>query len=183
MKKIIFAHGMEGSPKGAKGTYMRERLGVAAPWLGELDLQGQVEALFAVLPPDDQAVVVGSSLGGLAAFGLANRCPERLRHLVLLAPAVGMERHKGEHPEIEAARPGLFDQAASFSTLAVPGTVPCTIIHGMEDEAIRLEDVVALARRSPSATLILVHDDHALIKTKGLILETLLRAADDSTPA
>jgi len=179
VKKVVFAHGLEGSPQGTKAMYLRERFDAIAPWLGELDLPGQVEALQKALPTAGTAVVVGSSLGGLAALGLANRCPDRIHHLVLLAPAVGMERHKDEHPDVEAKRPGLFDQAGRFSTLSVPPGLPCTIIHGMEDSMVRFEEVLALAKRSPSSWLILVHDDHPLLNAKDLICSVVEQEAGD----
>lgn len=182
MRTVVFAHGLEGSPDGTKATYLRRELGAVSPWLGELDLAGQVEALVAAIGDRGPAVVVGSSLGGLAALGLAASRPELISQLVLLAPAVGMARRAELHPEVEQRRPGLFDESRRFSELAVPAAVRATVIHGLEDDAIRLDDVLDLVRRSPSARLILVHDDHPLHGSRELILAAVRRAAEDRDP-
>lgn len=167
---IVFAHGMEGSPAGTKATYLREQLGAVTPWLGEMGLDEQVEELARAVTAIGPTVVVGSSLGGLAALGLCASRPELVSHLVLLAPAVGMHRFEGIHHEVEDRRPGLLARSRHFSGLSVPSQVPATVIHGMEDEVILTPDVISLVERSPSASLILVHDDHSLGKSRDLIL-------------
>ena len=172
-EKIVFAHGMEGSPRGTKATYLRQKLGAVAPWLGELDLDGQVDRLAEEIGGGPPAVVVGSSLGGLAVLGLAVREPHLVSRLVLLAPAVGMDRFEGMDPAAEERRPGLFAQSRKYSALAIPPQIPATVIHGLEDDVIRLEDVLGLVRRSPSARLIAVHDDHALRGSRELILSAV----------
>lgn len=177
MTRIIFAHGLEGSPDGTKATYLRDKLGVVTPWLGEFNLNEQVAALAEEIPRGYDAVVVGSSLGGLAALGFAVRHAKRIRHLVLLAPAVGMHRNSSVSPEVELKRPGLFEQSATFGALSVPPSIKTTVIHGLKDDVIDREDVIALVQRSPSATLLLVHDDHSLSQSRELILSVVERAA------
>ncbi|HUT78406.1 MAG TPA: alpha/beta fold hydrolase [Polyangia bacterium] len=170
MTRLVFAHGLEGSPEGTKATYLRETLGAIAPWLGESILDDQVRILAETVGNDGPAVVIGSSLGGLAALGLACRRPELVRRLILLAPAVGTAHLIAAHPEVEARRPGLAAEVARFSELTIPEPVPAHIVLGIHDELIRLEDVLALHVRSPSARLSLVHDDHALGRSRALIL-------------
>jgi pimeloyl-ACP methyl ester carboxylesterase len=173
---------MEGSPQGTKATLLREELGAVSPWLGELGLTGQVEALAEAIGDGGPAVVVGSSLGGLAALGLAASRPELIAHLVLLAPAVGMARRAELRPEVEQRRPGLFDESRELSSLAVPPGLPATVVHGLEDDVILLDDVLELVQRSPSASLILVHDDHPLHGSRELVLELVRRAAEGRDP-
>jgi pimeloyl-ACP methyl ester carboxylesterase len=177
VRRIVFAHGLEGSPDGTKATYLRRSLGAHSPWLGELGLDGQVRILIEALSNGEPAVLVGSSLGALAALGVVATRQDLVSHLLLLAPAVGMARRAELRPEVEERRPGLFDEARRYSTLAVPPDIPATVIHGLGDDVIRLEDVLDLARRSPSARLILVHDDHPLHGSRGLILGATRRAA------
>ena len=174
---VVFAHGLEGSPDGTKGTYLRELFGAIVPELGQLDIMGQVDALEDVLPLSSPSVVVGSSCGGLAALGLANRCPDRIAHLVLLAPAIGMERHRDENPEVEKRRPGIFDQAAGFSILSIPPSMRATVIHGNRDPLVARDDVLELVKRSPSAGMVLVDDDHSLLSSKDIIISFVKRAA------
>ena len=176
MTRIVFAHGLEGSPDGTKATYLRDKLGAVTPWLGEFNLDDQVGALEKEIPQGSDAVVVGSSLGGLAALGFAVRHSDRIRHLVLLAPAVGMHRYASVSPEVEQKRPGLFEQSKKFGALSVPPSIRTTVIHGLNDEVIARQDVIDLVERSPSATLLLVHDDHTLSSSRELILHVVERA-------
>jgi len=182
VRLVVFAHGMEGSPQGTKATFLRQVLEATSPWLGELGLADQVDALADAIGDRGPAVVVGSSLGGLAALGLATSRPELIAHLVLLAPAVGMAHRAELRPEVEQLRPGLFDESIEFSGLAVPEGLPATILHGLEDDVILLSDVLQLAQRSPSSRLILVHDDHPLHGSRDLILALVRRAAEGRDP-
>ena len=179
MRRIIFAHGLMSSPDGTKATFLREQFGAHAPALFHLGLKAQVDALESELAADNRSVVVGSSLGGLAGLGLANRCPERIAHLVLLAPAVSVFRHEDAFEEVEKERPGLHAEAVELARLPIPHSVPASIIHGMEDDVVLFEDVVALAARSPSARLVLVHDDHQLTGSRDLILSVVGKTAAD----
>ena len=56
------------------------------------------------------------------------------------------------------------------------------MIHGLEDDVIRLDDVLDLVRRSPAARLILIHDDHPLSRSRELILAAVRRAAEGRDP-
>ncbi len=183
MSRLVFAHGLEGNPQGAKATYLREALGAVAPWLGESGLEDQVRILAEAVGADAPAVVIGSSLGGLAALGLACDRPRLVGRLILLAPAVGTARLLAAHPEVEAKRPGLAAEVARFSELAVPDGIPATIVLGIRDELIRLEDVLALHARSPSARLVLVHDDHTLAGSRDPILALAREALEKTASA
>ncbi len=176
MTRVVFAHGLEGSPDGTKAVYLRDELGAVTPWLGEFNLDEQVGALEEEIPQGSDAVIVGSSLGGLAALGFAVRHADRIRHMVLLAPAVGMHRYASISPEVEQKRPGLFEQSKKFGALSIPPSIRTTVIHGLQDIVIDKEDVIALVKRSPSATLLLVHDDHTLSGSRELILNVVERA-------
>jgi pimeloyl-ACP methyl ester carboxylesterase len=183
MTRLVFAHGLEGSPQGTKATYPREDLGAATPWLGDAGLEEQVRILAEAAGDEGPAVVIGSSMGGLAALGLACRQPALVGRLILLAPAVGTARLLASHPEVEVRRPGLAAEVARFSELAVPEALPAQIVLGIRDELVRLEDVLALHARSPSARLVLVHDDHALGASRELILSLTREALEELAAA
>jgi pimeloyl-ACP methyl ester carboxylesterase len=179
MKKIIFAHGMESSPDGTKATYLRERFGAESPALFTLGLPGQVSAVQAAIG-EGPAVLIGSSLGGLCALGVAaNGAP--IAHLVLLAPAMG-KFEPAAFKEAEQTRPGLYREICEFGKLSISPEIPTTIIHGFEDEVVDTDAVVALAARSPSARLILVHDDHPLSHSGPLILSVVERVTTGLDP-
>ncbi len=180
--RVIFAHGLESSPNGTKATYLREHLGAVTPSLFRLDLFDQAGALEKEMQKDQPNVLVGSSLGGLAAMKAAARCPSQIAHLILLAPAVSSWRHKETFQEAEKTRPGLYLQSFELSELSIPEDVPATIIHGIEDEVVLTEDVVSLCIRSPSSRLVLLHDDHSLSGSRDTILSAVSRAASGDDP-
>ncbi|MDH3346931.1 MAG: alpha/beta fold hydrolase [Desulfobulbaceae bacterium] len=84
----LFLHGLDSSSRGHKGRYFKEHF----PFMLTPDFQGDLKErmaqLYRIVAGDDQLVLVGSSFGGLMAtiFGLQN--PERVRRLILLAPAL-----------------------------------------------------------------------------------------------
>ncbi len=168
--RVIFAHGLESSPGGTKATYLKESFGAFTPELFRLGLEEQIDALVSVLNETPKNILVGSSLGGLAALGAVQQCPERIAHLVLLAPAVGVHKRPDAFVEAEKTRPGLRKESEEISKLSVPTSVPTTIIHGIHDEVVDKYDVVELCARSTSSTLILVQDDHMLVKSKQRII-------------
>ena len=179
MRKVLFAHGLESSPKGTKATYLAERFGAMSPELFEFGLEKQVETIVDALKKDAPMVLIGSSLGGLAALGAANQCPEKIAHLILLAPAVGTGSNEDAFREAEQKRPGLRREVLRFSSLAIPGSLPSTIIHGLRDTVVRAADVLELGHRSPSARLIMIPDDHPLRASKELIIKIVERVAND----
>ena len=182
MHPVIFAHGLESSPEGTKATYLNERFGAVSPHLRKLDLDGQIDTLVALLKENRNTVLVGSSLGALAAIGAANRVPETIAHLLLLAPAVGVEHRAEIFKEAVKDRPGIFEQAIRLARNRVPETIPCTIVHGLADDVVPWNDVVQLALRSPSARLVLVHDGHQLGQSADLILSAVEMAAGSRDP-
>ena len=90
MKPVVFAHGLASSPGGTKAVLLGKTVDAHTPDLRPFGLDGQVSALSRSLPSDRPSVVVGSSLGALAALGLAQREAARIASLVLLAPADGV---------------------------------------------------------------------------------------------
>lgn len=182
MRKVIFAHGLESSPKGTKAIYLKDHFGAFTPPLYELGLKAQIETIEGMLRDGEPAVLVGSSLGGLTALGAAIRCPKQIAHLVLLAPAVGTGRRENAFADAEMTRPGLCSEVLEMDGLEIPSIVPATIIHGIEDDVVKTKDVLSLCVRSGSARLILVHDDHPLSQSKELILSVVGRARDDNDP-
>lgn len=183
MFPVVFAHGMESSPGGTKATYLGEQLGAVTPDLSTLGLADQVAELARALerlgPP---GVVVGSSLGGLTALGLAARHPALLARLVLLAPAVNVRIPPDRAREIDARRPGLVAEMARFSELSIPPAIPTVVIHGLADDVVETARVLDLVQRSPAARLLLVHDDHPLTNSRELILSVTAASARGDDP-
>lgn len=153
MSTLTFLHGLESSPDGFRAKYLRARfpeIQVPAlmpdPWQRhQLLLETQREPSF----------LVGSSLGGLSALLLARDVPERVRGMVLLAPAVGFHDPAYRTPEVLRV----------VERLIIPSGIPTTVIMGRDDEVIPFAAVEALIARSPEPTrigFVPVCDSHRL---------------------
>ncbi len=144
---IVFAHGLEGSPQGNKSRRLRALgLPCVVPDMGGVPLLGRV-ALLERATRAGGVLLVGSSYGGLVAALVAQAHPERFTGMVLCAPALGW---------VEA--PNLDPQA-----LVAPTGLPVTIIHGLNDDIVPIEQSRDYRDRSPAGiTLLEVDDGHAL---------------------
>jgi pimeloyl-ACP methyl ester carboxylesterase len=110
------------------------------------DLPDRMKQLEAILGNEKGWRLVGSSLGGLMAALFATRHPDRVRKLVLLAPALMLPEFAG--------------------SLDARVAIPTVIIQGTKDEFISLEPSRKLAEQVfMSLTYIVVDDNHRLHKT------------------
>lgn len=142
----IFVHGLDSSSKGTKGTFFRENY----PDMILVDFPGSLEQRMAILTDvlkgKEEIVLVGSSFGGLMAtlFTLDNE--ERVKRLVLLAPAlnlVGRGTFNGRRIE-----------------------VPTWIYHGLKDEVIPIEEVRNISQGLfKKLSFVELDDDHNLHST------------------
>ncbi|MHB8908172.1 MAG: alpha/beta fold hydrolase [Syntrophales bacterium] len=109
----VFLHGLDSSSRGTKGTYFRARY----PGMLLEDFPGplaeRMEKLERILQGKGDLILVGSSYGGLMASLFACGHRERIRRLILLAPAL-------EHADF---RPWY----------ATPLQPPVTLYHGLHD--------------------------------------------------
>lgn len=144
---LLWAHGLEGSPAGYKVTELRKRgFELQAPNCLELPLADRIAAYLTHTDGHTGVVLAGSSYGGLASAYLAHTVPQRLRAVLLLAPAL----HHSEAPVLNP------------SGLMVPASLPCTVIHGTQDAIVPIAVSRDLARRCPHIRLIEVDDTHGL---------------------
>lgn len=152
--KLLFCHGLEGSPNGRKATALRDAgHEVLAPPLPRNDFEQAVQAALLVASEHRPDVLVGSSRGGAVAMRAASASAAPL---VLLAPAW---RRFGVPPSVR------------------PNT---RVLHGIKDDVVPLADSVELESASglPQENLIPLNDDHRL--GSPLALEALLRAVAHS---
>ena len=158
---ILWAHGLEGSPEGAKVRALRAAgFEIVAPDGRELPLAARLDGLLAAcerLAPQ-RPVLAGSSYGGLASAWLASQHPERFAGVLLLAPAL----HWSEPPVADA------------SALVAPAGVNVIVVHGRQDAIVPIQcsrDYVA--RSGQGATLVEVEDGHVLIASMPAIVAAL----------
>lgn len=144
---ILLLHGLEGSSQGFKATFLRSLL----PEIVTPDFEGSLEERMAQLDPiiNDSSVpwvIIGSSFGGLMATLAAGQYPQRVRKLILLAPAL--------------TRPFLTESPPD------PIAIPTVIYHGMHDTVVPLEPVQQIAEQIfTQVAFHVVDDDHALHQT------------------
>jgi predicted esterase len=142
----VFIHGLLGHSRGTKASFLRERY----PDMIIEDFRGNLEErmhqLNSVLAGKESLIMVGSSLGGLMAAMFALNNQERVKRLVLLAPALAVEE---------------FDPY-----LKATAETPVIIYHGKNDDVVPLGPVHDIAHRVfQNLTFNTVDDDHVLSKT------------------
>ena len=150
---VVFSHGKESGPWGAKITAMAAVVRELDWGVESVDYRGmddpaqRVEKLLAVgRQIEGPVALVGSSMGGHVAAAAANRLEAAA--LFLLAPAFYM-------PGFEDATPQ--DVAA-----------PTTIVHGWHDTVVPVNNVIRWAREH-RATLHILDSDHRLEDQIGMI--------------
>ena len=145
-KTRVFIHGLESTSQGTKGVYFRE----SYPGMIIEDYTGSLEErmtkLEAVLAVKEDLILVGSSYGGLMAAIYACRHPERVRRLILLAPAINLE------------------EFTPYTSHAL--TIPVHLYHGDQDDVVPTNEVWPVAEAVFSDLRYhLVEDDHSLHNT------------------
>lgn len=155
----MFLHGLDSSSRGTKGSFFREKY----PGMVMADFEGglrdKMDKLEGLLAGEGTLILVGSSYGGLMAALYALDHPERIRLLVLLAPALTL-------PEFNPAPDRALSQ-------------PVVIYHGRHDELIPGDRLEEIARRHfRHLDFHLMDDDHSLHLTfPGLPWNRLLEYA------
>lgn len=139
----VFIHGLEGSSQGTKGSFFRMRY----PGMVLEDFFGpfpeRMEKLESLLAGRNDLVLVGSSYGGLMAAVYACLHEDRVRKLILLAPALHL--------------------APSAPYLDKNLNLPVVLYHGLRDDVVPLEAVRTVAHRLfKNPTFNVVDDDHNL---------------------
>ena len=185
--KILFAHGLEGSPNGSKPTWMKESLGweIICPEMSNngWTIADQTEVIAkAITENEDVDIIMGSSYGGLAIANASERFAERNLRLVLLAPAFGLAEnfrsivgaqgliewentgsrayfHHGFGHEVEFG----WDFITSADEMSWPTLHHRTIIlHGRQDDIVPIESSRKVSESNELVQLIEVEDGHRL---------------------
>ena len=189
----LYLHGFASGPRSAKGVAFAEhfarrgitfdRLDLRVPSFEHLRLSAMIEAAGrAIGGPDDRAVVVGSSLGGLTAARLAERDP-RVTRLVLMAPAFQLRarweqilgpafaewkrtgwREVLDYTTQQPARVdfGFIEDASAIDVGFPDVRVPTLILHGTRDDSVPIEHSRRFAAERPNVELIELDDGHEL---------------------
>ena len=190
--RVLFAHGFEGSPEGSKPTYMRDALGwdVTAPIMSELgwSIASQTEVLVSHLDEGKFDLVVGSSMGGLAAANASYLRPRAETRLLLIAPAFGLAENwegmeetgrsawkaTGERRytgfELDIVLPWEFMESAEKMSWPIPSH-PTAIMHGKFDEVVPISFSRKVAKNCENVILHEIDDSHRMKNSMRFIQE------------
>ena len=161
---LVWAHGLWGSPNGSKVTAIRESgIEVISPDFNEMELIDRVELLKETIEIGN-VVLAGSSWGGLACALTAIQIPEKVKGLLLLAPALHYPESPNDEPE----------------KLIAPDSVPVTIIHSTTDDIVPISASKNYIERSGNnVQLIEVEDNHVLENSIELIISEAKKLLND----
>ncbi|MGK0289206.1 MAG: putative alpha/beta hydrolase family esterase [bacterium] len=163
MNNLFFLHGLEGSPQGTKSQFLRKHYpSIQIPSLSSDIFEREIILDQLIQVP---SYLVGSSLGGLSSILYAQRKPEHVKGMVLLAPAVGSFDLTSKPKEVIE----LVQQCK------IPKGIPTYIIAAKNDEVIPLESIQNLVNRSDSQDVHfqIVDDDHRLNQNLDHLLSAL----------
>ena len=194
--RLIYLHGFASSAGSSKARYFSERLGALGLTLGCPDFNEPDFATLTITRMLNQlgaelkaatgpAVLMGSSLGGTLAILAAERFPEGVDRLVLLAPAVMFAkpghhllpperidewRRRGSLPFFHYASNeerwlnyAFYEDSLQHHAFDAAVHQPTLIFQGLHDASVEYRTVEAFARTRPNVTLSLLDDDHQLI--------------------
>ena len=146
INSTIFIHGQESSSQGNKAVFFKDLFPemIIPDFVG--DVATRMLKLNKILKDKNGIIMIGSSLGGLMASLYAFQNQNRMKKLILLAPAINLPK---------------FSQYLSKKL-----SLPVYIFHGKNDEIIPLKPIQAIAERVfPDLTFTVMEDDHRLSKT------------------
>lgn len=197
--RTLYLHGFASGPGSTKGVAFDrhfaaravQRLDLRVPSFEHLRLSAMIDTVRAAIGgPDDRAVLIGSSLGGLTAARTAERDP-RVVALVLMAPAFQLAarwremlgpawdtwretgwREVMDFTTQQTARVdfGFAEDAASVDVGYPEVTVPTLILHGTGDETVPIERARTFAAGKSHVRLVELDDGHELIRSLPRIL-------------
>jgi pimeloyl-ACP methyl ester carboxylesterase len=197
--RYLYLHGFASGPQSTKGVAFEkhyaargiaiERLDLRVPSFEHLRLSVMIETVRGALGKDD-AVLIGSSLGGLTAAHVAQDNP-RIQALVLMAPAFGLVgrwreqlgsdwdewqrsgwRQVTDYTTGQAARIDFgFVEDVGHIDRGFP-RIDCDtlILHGTRDETVPIDRSRELATINANVRLVELDDSHELVASLPAIL-------------
>jgi pimeloyl-ACP methyl ester carboxylesterase len=205
---LAYLHGFASGPGSTKARFFAAHLAARGATLRVPDLapdftRQTVTGMLAIvegLLDEAPAVLLGSSLGGYLATLAAARRPERVRGLVLFAPAFGFAarweqrvgreamarwrargtapvHHHGAGRELPLAI-DLLDDAHRHPPTPDP-RVPTLVFAGRRDESVPLADVARWTDGRPRCELVVFDSDHELTDVLDPMWERAVRFLAD----
>jgi uncharacterized protein len=196
---VIYLHGFASSSQSGKATFLGRRLRAKGerflapdlnlPDFSTLTITRMLEQTRALIDAEPEPVtLIGSSLGAFVAVNAAALWPERIKSLVLMAPALDLRDLGGEqlaawkasgtmavfhfaYGRVLQVGYALYEDAQRYDTFNAQVNMPVLIFQGRRDTIVSPTTVEAWSRARPNVRLTMLDDDHQL----GASLEPMWR--------
>ena len=203
---VIYLHGFASSPRSGKASYFAARFAAAGipfegpdlnlPDFSTLTVTRMLDQTRALIERAGEPVtLMGSSLGGYVAVNAAAQWPDRVKSVVLMAPALDFSDTGLSGPGGAAIadwkRTGrlnvfhfaygrmmpihyeLYEDARRYDAMKAVLPMPVLIFQGLHDTAVPASTVTRWAEGRPNVELHLLDDDHQLGRSVDFMWETL----------
>lgn len=194
--QYLYLHGFTSSPKSYKAVYFNQKyqeIGITLnildfnqPDFVNLSLTRQIDQVSQIMEdnPHQQFILIGSSFGGLTANWIGDKYTDRIKALILIAPALNFAKswlpkltaetlkkwqeegfisvyHYGENKELLLSY-NFWQDLITYDDSIVNHDIPTLIFHGTEDDTIPIEVSREYAQNRPQVILKEYHSDHTL---------------------
>jgi hypothetical protein len=198
VSRILYLHGFASSAQSSKASFFATRLaqhGVRLetpdfnqPDFSTLTITRMIDQVSALIDasPDSNVSLIGSSLGGFVAVQVALRRADRVRRMVLLAPALDFGGNRMQtlgdrglaewqqtnrldvfhygYGRVMPVHYELYADARRYDALNARLEIPVQVFQGRRDTAVDPETVEKWSRaRVPHVKLHMLDDDHQLL--------------------
>ncbi|MBD2394393.1 YqiA/YcfP family alpha/beta fold hydrolase [Cyanobacterium aponinum UTEX 3222] len=200
----LYLHGFASSPNSTKALYFQQRyqeintplaiMDFNQPDFTNLSLSRQINQVTKVITEKQESwegqkihpqfILIGSSFGGLTASWVAHNNPDKIKALILLAPAFNFALHlkklQTQEAFIQWQKDGFFSiyhygykqqmslnynfwtDLLSYDESLINHSIPTLIFHGINDETIPIQSSRDYLKKHNNATLIELNSDHSL---------------------